>query len=345
MNYDQVNKSHLANNMKLTYGSQFEELGKANKMEGKDPCEAGYEMVGTKMKDGREVPNCVPKNVKKGEYTQEQLKELIAEHERLIKVIESSDKEDDKKELERQKEELAHYKSKLNIEKAQKPSMKAGEKPITLIHNKTKQSIQGVWRTMSGSKIFVSSNGKLEISPEHVKEKYSESSSGSGKESDSKESKSEPKFESKSKPKTSSSDTKSIVKQISEKVGDKKFKGLKGNEDIIADLLSTNFKTEDASQFDGDRVVKVNNKDLEKVFNALKKIEDSPSKTKTNSDYALTNMLQIDEGYGGEKYITLSDEFKTIEDAVKESKKNLKMEESGQQSLFKSEALKILGII
>lgn len=31
------------------------------KMKGKDPCWKGYEMVGTKKKGGREVPNCVPK--------------------------------------------------------------------------------------------------------------------------------------------------------------------------------------------------------------------------------------------------------------------------------------------
>lgn len=31
------------------------------KMKGEDPCWSGYEMVGTKMKKGKEVPNCVPK--------------------------------------------------------------------------------------------------------------------------------------------------------------------------------------------------------------------------------------------------------------------------------------------
>jgi hypothetical protein len=30
------------------------------KMKGKNPCWAGYKMLGTKMMDGREVPNCVP---------------------------------------------------------------------------------------------------------------------------------------------------------------------------------------------------------------------------------------------------------------------------------------------
>jgi len=33
----------------------------AEKMKGKDPCWEGYEMVGKKKKNGKEVPNCVPK--------------------------------------------------------------------------------------------------------------------------------------------------------------------------------------------------------------------------------------------------------------------------------------------
>lgn len=40
-----------------TPGEQKEE-----KMKGKDPCWKGYEMVGHKLKAGRKVPNCVPKN-------------------------------------------------------------------------------------------------------------------------------------------------------------------------------------------------------------------------------------------------------------------------------------------
>ena len=35
---------------------------KSKKMKGDDPCWDGYEMIGTKEKDGKEVPNCVPKN-------------------------------------------------------------------------------------------------------------------------------------------------------------------------------------------------------------------------------------------------------------------------------------------
>lgn len=37
------------------------------KMEGKDPCWDGYEMIGTKDKNGKEVPNCVPKSKKKAQ--------------------------------------------------------------------------------------------------------------------------------------------------------------------------------------------------------------------------------------------------------------------------------------
>ena len=33
----------------------------ADQMKGDDPCWKNFEMVGTKMKDGKEVPRCVPK--------------------------------------------------------------------------------------------------------------------------------------------------------------------------------------------------------------------------------------------------------------------------------------------
>ena len=42
----------------------YESVTEDGKMQGgeDDPCWKGYEMVGMKMKDGKEVPNCVPKN-------------------------------------------------------------------------------------------------------------------------------------------------------------------------------------------------------------------------------------------------------------------------------------------
>lgn len=39
--------------------------GKNKQMKGKDPCWKGYQMVGTKKKNGKEVPNCVPANEEK----------------------------------------------------------------------------------------------------------------------------------------------------------------------------------------------------------------------------------------------------------------------------------------
>ena len=49
-----------------TLGHEEDEHGQlvdeAKKMKGEDPCWDGYEMVGNKMKDGKEVPNCVPKD-------------------------------------------------------------------------------------------------------------------------------------------------------------------------------------------------------------------------------------------------------------------------------------------
>ncbi len=36
----------------------------AKKKDDKDPCWKNYEQVGTKTKDGKTVPNCVPKKTK-----------------------------------------------------------------------------------------------------------------------------------------------------------------------------------------------------------------------------------------------------------------------------------------
>lgn len=38
-------------------------IEEAKRLKGKDPCWDGYQMVGTKKKDGKEVPNCVPEEV------------------------------------------------------------------------------------------------------------------------------------------------------------------------------------------------------------------------------------------------------------------------------------------
>ena len=41
--------------------NSYEYVDEAKKMKGEDPCWKNYEMVGTKKKNGKEVPNCVPK--------------------------------------------------------------------------------------------------------------------------------------------------------------------------------------------------------------------------------------------------------------------------------------------
>lgn len=43
-------------------GMKWESVNEAETMKGEDPCWDGYEMVGMKKKNGKEVPNCVPKN-------------------------------------------------------------------------------------------------------------------------------------------------------------------------------------------------------------------------------------------------------------------------------------------
>ena len=40
--------------------SQNTVLSKINKFIEPNPCQSGYIAIGTKMKDGREVPKCVP---------------------------------------------------------------------------------------------------------------------------------------------------------------------------------------------------------------------------------------------------------------------------------------------
>jgi hypothetical protein len=55
--------------MKLVNENLDSFLNEKKKMKGKDPCWKNYEMVGMKKKNGKEVPNCVPKK-KKNESTE-----------------------------------------------------------------------------------------------------------------------------------------------------------------------------------------------------------------------------------------------------------------------------------
>jgi hypothetical protein len=47
-------------NKKMGYSNESVEVNEAEKMKGEDPCWKNYQMVGTKKKNGKEVPNCVP---------------------------------------------------------------------------------------------------------------------------------------------------------------------------------------------------------------------------------------------------------------------------------------------
>ena len=59
----------------------------------------------------------------------------------------------------------------VDIEKANKPKKKEGE-PITITNRKTGKQMSGHWRTINGNRVFVSSDGKIEIAPDHIKEKF-----------------------------------------------------------------------------------------------------------------------------------------------------------------------------
>jgi hypothetical protein len=55
-----------------SFSSLRSKIAEAKKMKGEDPCWDDYKMIGTKMKNGKEVPNCVPKeSVTEGKEEQE----------------------------------------------------------------------------------------------------------------------------------------------------------------------------------------------------------------------------------------------------------------------------------
>lgn len=64
IDYDKV-QQHVDSMHKQRFGKNMKEeseLDEAEKMKGEDPCWKNYEMIGTKNKNGKKVPNCVPKN-------------------------------------------------------------------------------------------------------------------------------------------------------------------------------------------------------------------------------------------------------------------------------------------
>lgn len=66
-----------------------------------------------------------------------------------------------------------------DLEKANKPVVKEGE-PITITNRQTGKSMTGHWRTMSGNRVFVSTDGRIQIGPDHVKEFAGDKKGGGG---------------------------------------------------------------------------------------------------------------------------------------------------------------------
>jgi hypothetical protein len=60
--YSKDNEDMRNYNKKMGYSNESVEVNEAEKMKGDDPCWKNYQMVGTKKKNGKEVPNCVPVN-------------------------------------------------------------------------------------------------------------------------------------------------------------------------------------------------------------------------------------------------------------------------------------------
>lgn len=79
-------------NEEVQHSDEF--VQEAKKMKGKDPCWDNHEMVGTKKKNGREVPNCVPKqeNTLLTKYNEK--KELSAKQKKIAKLAGDPEKID-----------------------------------------------------------------------------------------------------------------------------------------------------------------------------------------------------------------------------------------------------------
>lgn len=73
-------------------------MAKNKKSSEENPCWDGYEMLGTKKKDGKEVPNCVKmKSVKEFVEEKQQEKKLSGKKSKIIVNPTSEDLEKDEK--------------------------------------------------------------------------------------------------------------------------------------------------------------------------------------------------------------------------------------------------------
>lgn len=74
--FDKIDKENAAKKKatkeEFNFSTIRNKLVEAKKMKGEDPCWDDYKMIGTKMKNGKQVPNCVPKeSVAEGKEEQE----------------------------------------------------------------------------------------------------------------------------------------------------------------------------------------------------------------------------------------------------------------------------------
>ncbi|NBX51799.1 hypothetical protein EBT25_18130 [bacterium] len=80
-------KRHLAQKYN-TYNEEVDQpVEEAKQMKGEDPCWDDYKMVGTKKKNGKEVPNCVPEEVKLDE---ERIDLEVRRHNRVLVLTEET---------------------------------------------------------------------------------------------------------------------------------------------------------------------------------------------------------------------------------------------------------------
>jgi len=75
--------STVANYMQATMSE--ENVAEAKKMKGPDPCWDDYKMIGTKMKNGKQVPNCVPEQVQLEEIKRGLYANIHAKRKRIAK--------------------------------------------------------------------------------------------------------------------------------------------------------------------------------------------------------------------------------------------------------------------
>ena len=123
MGIDKAELNKVSQKLRTKLESTVTEDGK---MQGgsDDPCWKGYEMVGMKKKDGKEVPNCVPKNESVTEAKfgyKDSTASYIKNHKDEYKVAEKMNKGNEKKfydDLQAMEDKLGHSKTMLFISNA-----------------------------------------------------------------------------------------------------------------------------------------------------------------------------------------------------------------------------------